>query len=1351
MNNRTHFEHKVLYTFPYPVAVRYRRLVDADSYEEKSEAAISVYEAVLRSVTLGVLAEYVQQDRSLEAGARLLDLAWKLVEHPQSLGTWTDVFLETMQILRGQREQFFIKELYDLYWDFQAKPSRYQDELRDDLKSMVSLASTMLGNRPTEPNEWKTFYRRIDVALHKILPRFDFVTEYDLLHIISAEETAYHYEVYKGQQVTRGMHPLTTNQSLRQGWCYLKKSGHDRLLEIHPLIILWQDDLGATEKSSELAIYYWYEEQEERLWYLHSTKEKVQTTKSDLVNVFSRVYYEKIKSSRTRLVVGPLEWLDLKYLEEKHNGQPLIKSAQLKFDPDVYLQRENIHNAYADFLQSDRYGLILVGPSGVGKSSFVFSIIEESKTVDTKACILVYKGLNPLLNFERISRRNFIDDTNFADALANCFEDILIQDFKKHLSLQRKGYVGGSVILEALDDLMNRHKGQIVIVIDAINENRRGDLLLKAINRFLQVHSYPWLKLIITSRPESWNDIRKGIPLSDETYFRVQEADNGESASYQPVKDDPVVRIRPFAPEELPLVYAKYRDKYQLQTQYHELTQPWKLHLSDPFTLRIESQIARDEYGGQIPLDIPFADLIDRYIDMLLKTERLEEHDREFLEEELLPRLFRAPEYPNQLLHTDLIGQKTVSGNSLYDAIFNYDTYMVDSGPYRVNQSFVNLADALILAKSELTVQFQYERFYEYFGGKHLSEVANGNIEFYRELADALEHRPYLWGAVKNAFRRELAKSRRDEGSYQFFAEFASIATSNRRLFRNAIITAFYEFSRTNANNYQHAKSLITELIKPCIGPARSSAETLRRLLRRSKYEKEQIETRQLVAIEVAGRLALEETLLNAAADRYAAPRRAAVVQIFRLWQSERSVGYGIIDRLSQFAVGGLGLPDLGVIDSLISLSIAMLVHAHTDKDVQEHLLRLGRRVIRNILVLSPETGLRRASLARRAFARVLRRPLLAAATGWGLSVIKYWSYKSMPVTFEALENFFSLTSAEKELAYPLIPFFEAERAGLVNYIEQTMVVEDVGDSVLGFISVAPRLVRVETNYQENLAVLQELVDRSLAQNPPRAMIENYLWCTLILAERQRDPDPALFRIAERCIDAIAEDPRRWHKSHVETSAVPTLALTAGLGNYIMMLHTYGKPIKSERLRKWIGRAIGEDDTEFLETFINVEVSYVFDTGYLGPALEALQLVANYQDEDGKVQNALANLLVRMYFYFPEEIENALSQGQFSTETASLIRALAPSDRVNDLLGIRAIGVLVDLFLLGPKILQEETIYLVEEAMQLPDLKSVVALLIKEMLNLLAGEAVFAVPADSPSRRIVNQRTETSANRVLKD
>ena len=63
------------------------------------------------------------------------------------------------------------------------------------------------------------------------------------------------------------------------------------------------------------------------------------------------------------------------------------------------------------------------------------------------------------------------------------------------------------------------------------------------------------------------------------------------------------------------------------------------------------------------------------------------------------------------------------------------------------------------------------------------------------------------------------------------------------------------------------------------------------------------------------------------------------------------------------------------------------------------------------------------------------------------------------------------------------------------------------------------------------------------------------------------------------------------------------------------------------------------------------------------------------------------------------------------------------------------IGVIYDLFVIGPAPLRAELQWLILESLRLSNVHQWLAQIAKELLNLLAGEVVFAVPGDAPSRR----------------
>jgi hypothetical protein len=201
---------------------------------------------------------------------------------------------------------------------------------------------------------------------------------------------------------------------------------------------------------------------------------------------------------------------------------------------------------------------------------------------------------------------------------------------------------------------------------------------------------------------------------------------------------------------------------------------------------------------------------------------------------------------------------------------------------------------------------------------------------------------------------------------------------------------------------------------------------------------------------------------------------------------------------------------------------------------------------------------------------------------------------------------------------------------------------------------------------------------------------------------------------------------------------IPYLGPTAGIGNYMISLYHYNGSIASSKLESWVRRAMEEKDYDFLKAYVNTELRFVFDLGYHQPALKGLELVAHCLDEG--VQQAMAELLIRIRFYYPEDVENVLLQKAFPEVINQRVWASAASEQLNDQMGMQAVGILFDLFLLGPDILRALTIYFAQQALKVPNLKILVGLIIRETLNLVAGEPIFPVPSDSPTQQFFNAK-----------
>lgn len=1305
MKDKSTLENIILNEFPYPIAVRYQRMLEAGSFEIKARRCIDIYEAGLRALTLGILGQYIQSDSKVVNDAILNKVALRLIDinRPPSLGTWVQVFFAVLKAYQGHRDRFFMTELYDFYWDTSVDPHSPHKGVQRPFQKLVELRNEISHAPPTDSTAWRSLFEEIDGYLHEILNRFVFLVNYDLVYIVEQIEDGYIYDVYTGQRVNRA-DLSQVEKSLKKGWCYLSKTT-GQLLPVHPLIIFWEDELSQDSRriEPEIVVYDSYRIQQLKYW--HSSAGRLETQNPDLLDLFIALIVERLQAQRPQREVYRLSWQDFKVLSDQIVFQRM-GDAQGKYNARLYLQREETRETFDEFLQSDKSCLVLTGSSGVGKSNFLLSLVDEFQE-SREVCTLAYNGA-------RLDSKIPL-------------EDLLARDFNYHLKLKGQKEPDGPAVLKMIDEIEEMKEKRVLIFVDALNENPDGKELLRHIDRFVENYPYPWLKVVITSRPEAWRTIKRGVRLAEHRYFRQRGEDElgieltgFTYAGYE-------VRVVPFAYEELPSVYEKYREVYSLGTKYEDIPASIKRLLRDPLTLLLVAEIY---HGDAIPQDIRASKLIEKYVKMLVKTERLNETDLYFLQHEIVPRLFRPP-FPPILQPSDIENELTANGRSLDELIFNDDLLL--SGR-RVNQSYTMLADSAILLEQgpqlEQIIGFKYERFYEYFGGVYISQAADETdnpLEYYKALSSILNEKPYLWGALKNAFFTEL-----ENGNSYLIHELARIVSSSDRLLRSAIVSSLIEYSEIDLGT---VTSLTNGMIQPIYGPANSIIETTKRLLFRKRYDAEPLKPEQAIAIEIAGRLRFEKLLTEAASDRMKSIRQAAILHIFYLWRNENEVGYRIMHQLGEYAVAGWDLPDLGAIDALTSLVISLITYDHRNPEVQKNALLVARRVLRKLLFLNSEEYRSTIGQVRFLIWSQIRRPLLSFAINWGLKIIASWEADDLPANSKTLSNFFAMSEDDKEFATLLVPFIDPYKPGLSKYVKEIMVVEEMGDLIaMNIAQQAPLIARAQVNFDDALTTLHEIIDDRLNRDQQIPWIDAYPWLCLQIALRQTTPYPELFKLAERCVVSIQSDPRGWLASH-KTLPVPWLnTLATGIASHMILNHLYNGTSVSQLLEGWINRAIEDEDIAYLCDYLR-ELTVAFEMGFHQVALQGLQLMAQY--DHPQIRQIIAELLIRIRHYYPEDVENILLQELFSKDINQLVWASSSSERVNDLLGIRAVGILYDIFLLGPEVLRRETIWLAGQAQRMPDLENWIMLMIKEVLNLAVNEIIFPVPEDSPSKLLL--------------
>ena len=493
----------VLTEYPYPIAANYKRLLDENDWEKKTRACIQVFEFGLRAIALGLISQYLIRDAEKISDPQLNNLLLTRLSRA-TLGTWNEIFFRALQAYEGRRELFFMPQLYDLYWDVSTSPRKKRKGIRAPFERLVQIRNDLAhGIPPRNEIEWKSLFDESFSLLHQVLGHFTFLRNYDLIRIRWTEAGDYWYDIYTGLQVMSPSQPLRVEEPLTEGWFYLAKQ-ENKFLELHPMIVFWEKELARAEKErvQDAAIFDRF--RRTSVDYLATVLgERFNLTDRTLIAEFVHtVYYSIEKVKRIRREAMKLNWWLLKEVATRISLER-IGDVRSKYRPELYLQRRQIRQSFDDFLASTKTCLVLIGTSGVGKSNLFLSLMDEYED-SSEVCTLMYNGAR------------FSADTSVSDALTRDFELYLrLEEFTGEHDI-------GDILFE-ISRIDNIARKKVVLLIDALNENPEAKNLLRRVDALVEANPYPWLKVVISSRPETWRTIKRGMRLAEHKYYHQEE------------------------------------------------------------------------------------------------------------------------------------------------------------------------------------------------------------------------------------------------------------------------------------------------------------------------------------------------------------------------------------------------------------------------------------------------------------------------------------------------------------------------------------------------------------------------------------------------------------------------------------------------------------------------------------------------------------------------------------------------------------------------------------------------------------------------------------------------------------
>lgn len=1264
----------VLSEMPSFIAVNYQRLLKAQTPQERVELALHIYNLGLRALTISLVSQYLIWDRERTRDPYLNELLLKKFPH-LTLDAWQQLLFATLRAYEGNRDLFFMPELYDFYWDTSILPHRRRAEVEQPFERLTQLAVEKQANRlsPSSETAWEQLAAETMSLLQQILHRLAFIGQYDLIRVVDFDDDFYDLEVHKSLKIIKRRDPRPKDVRLTPGWFYLRRQTMELFL-LHPLLVFWQEKPTGNEVAlSDIGVYdrviY------ERLQYLLTTLGKTVLDEHS-VHTFITLLYETIEEFKhKRQKTERLTWWQLRDLCDEIS-QRRMGTVRHKYRQELYLQRDKTYQAFENFLESDKRCFVLIGKSGVGKSNFLVALGETLQQSHSDLCLLMYDGAH--LQVEP------------------SITEMISQDFDNRLVLADRRV---QHIWREIAQVEGIEQRRVILCVDALNENPQAKNLLRQLDELVQ-SSWPWLKVLFSSRPETWRSIKRGVRLAEWLYYREEGATTLgvelEQFSYSE-------QMEAFSRQELPTAYNKYRQVFNLQTPYKALPPELREMLRDPLNLWL---IANTYEGQPLPNRLKVTELIEQYIQALLQSERLHKTDLRLLERQLVPLLVNEQDCRNAITIADI----DAVGGGLYETI--YSDQLLSDGQ-RLNQSFINLLDTDILVRQaerrEEKITFKYERFYEHFVGKRIFELSKARtnpVTFFREWVSKIQAAPFLWGAIKNALLQE-AKKRGPETLIQ-------LCFTDQQRVKEMMVSVLTDLGRDQRTG---AKEILERLL-PATEKV-SKLQSLRRLLGQAMPAPE-VRSRHAkkIAIEVASNLNVPQVLHTAALQTDPTIRTTAVRYTYHLWQHDQEAGFNVLEQLAQSVISGL-IPNFSAFESVLGLSLVIFFDHPRDEIILKRLQNIWRGIIAKIFGIQ-ESNSRWGKLSR----EFIRERIFSFLITVIFQVFHEFP-RYNPVNYQDLEKFFQLGASEKALYKNLTQYLDIQGPYTREQMEQDfMSVLKIRNMLVGAVAFLGLMVHTYQSPPAFLPFLKNFFQEALQDPIPGPYLSDvpFFLCSSVL---DRFPMP------DEMFDFFVYTVEVCQEYYTEHPDIPGLnrtdfygAQAVHLASYILAQYQRAEDVRTGWLETRIYAALSQKDIPFFDRLFEMELPLVgIEMRHPQVALDVLSLFFN-QDNPEIDQKSLP-FLSRLRVHYPDEVDEFLEEQQASDMFRLQVQTNEPSETIGELIGQRSTYFLRDDIIMGPLMLRSQLIRMFAKAADCKNAREWLDYLLREIINLIYGDQVL--------------------------
>ena len=909
-----------------------------------------------------------------------------------------------------------------------------------------------------------------------------------------------------------------------------------------------------------------------------------------------------------------LDWTLIKQFASEITERQIGKYLS-EFNPQLNYPRQVINHDYSEFLKSDKNCLVLIGESGIGKSHFILEKVKNIKD---------YEGLSVIA----YRAKNLSGDESIVQKITKDFNQF---QQLKNLQLNKTC----DIILD-INRINETEKHCLLIIIDAINENLEPKRLLELINLFICNYgiSCKWLKVIISCRHETWRTIRRGLDLDKNYYFQ----------SKIPADDIGILFDR-FNEEEAKLAYQKYKEVLNLTTPWNLIPLRTRDMLRHPFYMWLLAE-------AHIPIEeiINPNQIYPRFIEALLRTNRVEYTDIHFLKYDLLPLMINKSECTNRISSSILaITPERNSNITLDEFIMNEEKKSSGRG---FNQSFLNLSNAKIINKQELgltyNIEFKYEGFFDYFGGERLFELYKDNSvdeksHIYKDLISQMGSYTFLWGILKRALQLELQ-------NYHDFQLIKSLCSSVDILGQNLIVRVLSEFEDD---------LLISEI-----------SIFLKELLEVSKEKP--IENQQItanIAVRTASNLGLIEILHKASKSVSVSVQVLAALQTFYLWQCNPEKGFQVLSLVAGDIANKIGIPRSKPF--LFCLSISLLMLMKQKQDVQKliqlqiiwkNIIDKNRIFIDRLLPVLLKRYLHKSEIEDEA-------PDYLILPNTEFSRLKFIKWK-FPTSLAEFATFFDLSFERKAIFSALIPYIDSNSTNISEAKNLLLQIANHRDMLsvflMSFIFLAhfkksPRTTFEIIRLVFNVAIEEEIVGPSI----PYLRL---LFFAFSRMQQSFNQEMAIqsFEMVKRAYlktNGYFQTGRGvlYNRVDLFRSALSYKKVIGNIPEFLLIF--LSENISCKKL-----------NMDLLEREIRLIADYEIDNKWRDDGFEILEIVLKMANENlnkqeiAKVKTQVIDTLALLWSYYSDDVEDFVIRNNFSKKELIEIRN-GQSESLGDLIG----------------------------------------------------------------------------------